>query len=123
MNPVPTKNHGLTVAASALHVINNTLTVTMTWSMIGSGALLERPRHLSVLLCAKMEALDRGVDFPVQDDLVCERCRQVFASLDVGADACRSLRGRTMPAALRKSIEKAMRASSGSIPARKSARK
>ena len=65
----------------------------------------------TVLLRAKMQALDRGVDFPVQDDLVCERCRQVFASLDVGADACRSLRGRTMPAALRKSIEKAMRAS------------
>ena len=75
------------------------------------------------LLRAKMEALDRGVDFPVQDDLVCERCRQVFASLDVGADACRSLRGRTMPAALRKSIEKAMRAGTGSIPARKAARK
>jgi len=75
------------------------------------------------LLRAKMEALDRGVDFPVQDDLVCERCRQVFASLDVGADACRSLRGRTMPAALRKSIEKAMRASTGNIPARKAARK
>lgn len=75
------------------------------------------------LLRAKMEALDRGVDFPVQDDLVCERCRQVFASLDVGADACRSLRGRTMPAALRKSIEKAMRAGTGDIPARKAARK
>lgn len=75
------------------------------------------------LLRAKMEALDRGVDFPVQDDLVCERCRQVFASLDVGADACRSLRGRTMPAALRKSIEKAMRAITGDIPARKAARK
>ena len=75
------------------------------------------------LLRAKMEALDRGVDFPVQVDLVCERCRQVFASLDVGADACRSLRGRTMPAALRKSIEKAMRAGPGGIPARKAARK
>jgi len=75
------------------------------------------------LLRAKMEALDRGVDFPVQDDLVCERCRQVFASLDVGADACRSLRGRTMPAALRKSIEKAIRAGTGDIPARKAARK
>lgn len=75
------------------------------------------------LLRAKMEALDRGVDFPVQDDLVCERCRQVFASLDVGADACRSLRGRTMPAALRKSIEKAMLAITGDIPVRKAARK
>ena len=60
------------------------------------------------LLRAKMEALDRGVDFPVQDELVCERCRQVFASLDVGADACRSLRGKDMPAALRRSIERAI---------------
>jgi RNA polymerase sigma-70 factor (ECF subfamily) len=71
------------------------------------------------LLRAKMEALDRGVDFPVQDELVCERCRQVFASLDVGADACRSLRGRTMPAQLRKSIEKAIRAGVDVPPARK----
>ncbi len=64
------------------------------------------------LLRAKMESLDRGVDFPVQDELVCERCRQVFASLDVGADACRSLRGKTMPAALRRSIERAIAAES-----------
>jgi RNA polymerase sigma-70 factor (ECF subfamily) len=62
------------------------------------------------LLRAKMESLDRGVDFPVQDELVCERCREVFASLDVGADACRSLRGTTMPATLRKRIEAAIRA-------------
>jgi hypothetical protein len=62
------------------------------------------------LLRAKMESLDRGVDFPVQDELVCERCRQVFASLDVGADACRSLRGTSMPAGLRKRIEQAIKA-------------
>lgn len=61
------------------------------------------------LLRAKMESLDRGVDFPVQDELVCERCRQVFASLDVGADACRSLRGTRMPAELRRRIEAVIR--------------
>jgi hypothetical protein len=60
------------------------------------------------LLRAKMDSLDRGVDFPVQDDLVCERCREVFASLDVGTDACRSLRGRTMPAGLRRRIKAAL---------------
>ncbi|MEI6473806.1 MAG: sigma-70 family RNA polymerase sigma factor [Planctomycetota bacterium] len=74
------------------------------------------------LLRAKMEALDRGVDFPVQDELVCERCRQVFASLDVGADACRSLRGKTMPAALRKSIERAIQAETKGRPVRKRVR-
>jgi hypothetical protein len=52
-----------------------------------------------LLLRAKMESLDCRVDFRVQDELVCERCREVFASLDVGADACRSLRGTMMPAA------------------------
>ncbi len=62
------------------------------------------------LLRAKMDALDRGVDFPVQDSLACERCREVFASLDVGADACRSLRGATMPATLRRRIEAVIRA-------------
>ncbi len=40
MNPVPTMNHGLTVAASVLHAINSTPTVTMTWRMMGNGALL-----------------------------------------------------------------------------------
>lgn len=41
------------------------------------------------LLRAKMEALDHGVPFPVQDELICDRCRNVFASLDLGFDACR----------------------------------
>ncbi len=61
------------------------------------------------LLRAKMEAMDNGVDFPVQDDVVCTRCRQVLKSLDVSADACRSLRGKTMPAGLRARIERALR--------------
>jgi hypothetical protein len=61
------------------------------------------------LLRAKMDSLDRGEDFPVQDELVCERCREVFASLDVGHDACRSLRGRTMPTRLRQDILRALR--------------
>lgn len=52
------------------------------------------------LLRAKMDALDRGVDFPLQGELVCERCRQVLTSLDVGSDACMSLRSNTLPAPL-----------------------
>jgi len=61
------------------------------------------------LLEAKMDSLDRGVPFPVQDELVCERCREVFASLDIGADACGSLRAPTMPAPVRKRIEQMIR--------------
>ena len=62
------------------------------------------------LLEAKMDSLDRGVPFPVQDELVCERCREVFASLDIGADACGSLRAAAMPAAVRARIERMIRA-------------
>lgn len=61
------------------------------------------------LLEAKMDSLDRGVPFPVQDELVCERCREVFASLDIGADACGSLRAATMPAPVRARIERMVR--------------
>jgi hypothetical protein len=70
------------------------------------------------LLRAKMDALDRGAEFPVQDALTCERCREVFASLDVGADACRSLRAATMPAALRRRIEAVIRAEGPLAPRR-----
>jgi RNA polymerase sigma-70 factor (ECF subfamily) len=69
------------------------------------------PRICMDLLRAKMDALDRGVPFPIQDELVCDRCRQVLASLDVGADACRALRTATMPAALRRRIRAALAAS------------
>lgn len=65
------------------------------------------------LLEAKMDSLDRGVPFPVQDDLVCERCREVFASLDIGADACGSLRTAAMPATLRVRIGKMIKAAQG----------
>ena len=40
MNPVPTRNQGLTVAARVVNTINITPTVTITWRMMGSGALL-----------------------------------------------------------------------------------
>ena len=54
------------------------------------------------LLKAKQEALDRGVPFPVQDSLVCERCQAVFATLDLGTDLCRRIGAGPLPPALRK---------------------
>lgn len=57
------------------------------------------------LLRAKMEALDHGVAFPVQDELICERCRNVFASLDLGFDACRhAAKDDALPAEIRKLV-------------------
>ncbi|MEZ6007793.1 MAG: RNA polymerase sigma factor [Planctomycetota bacterium] len=47
------------------------------------------------LLAAKQEALDRGTD--LAQPIVCERCREVFASLDFAHDACRRLGDEAMP--------------------------
>lgn len=41
------------------------------------------------LLNAKQEALDRGV--PFDSAVICDRCRSVFASLDLTQEICRSL--------------------------------
>jgi RNA polymerase sigma-70 factor (ECF subfamily) len=64
------------------------------------------------LLKAKQESLDRGVDFPVANDELCERCRSLFATLDLGRDACRHLSDGELPEELRELILREMRASS-----------
>ena len=46
------------------------------------------------LLTAKQDALDRGIDFPVPQSEVCERCQALFATLDLGVDMCQEV-GRT----------------------------
>ncbi len=53
------------------------------------------------LLAAKQEALDREVEFPVGGSEVCERCASLFATLDLGRDACREIGRGELPAALR----------------------
>lgn len=57
-----------------------------------------------VLLKAKQEALDRDARFPVPDEDLCERCRSVFGTLDLGRDVCRSLRAGEFPEPLRERI-------------------
>ena len=49
-------------------------------------------------------ALDRGVDFPVPQEELCERCRALFATLDLGRDTCRRLGQGELPAALRREL-------------------
>lgn len=56
------------------------------------------------LLKAKQDALDRGAPFPIQDSLICERCRAVFATLDVQHDLCRHLGQAPLPPEIRKLI-------------------
>jgi len=54
------------------------------------------------LLNAKQDALDRGV--PFNNEIICDRCRSVFASLDLTQQTCRELSQGAMPAGLRERL-------------------
>ena len=54
------------------------------------------------LLEAKQSALDRGVAF--DEKVICERCRSVFASLDLTQEVCRELAGGGVPAGVRERL-------------------
>jgi len=54
------------------------------------------------LLASKQEALDRGVAF--RDEVLCDRCRSVFASMDLARDVCRELGRGLMPSDLRQRV-------------------
>ena len=56
------------------------------------------------LLRAKQDALDRGVDFPVANALLCAHCRTVFAALDQDQALCQQLGRGPLPAVLRELI-------------------
>ncbi len=86
-------------------------------------AIMERPRvpkHEAVepvyerqvcldLLKAKLEAMDQERGFPVDQSVVCERCRSVFAELDLAQNTCAHLAEGTMPARVRELILRAIR--------------
>jgi len=56
------------------------------------------------LLQAKQQALDRNAPFPLGEGVVCERCRAMFATLDLGHDICRRLGQGPLPAKLRRNL-------------------
>ena len=56
------------------------------------------------LLWAKQEAMDRGVDFPIPPEHLCERCRSTFATLDLGSDLCLRMEPVEMPEAVKDAI-------------------
>lgn len=58
------------------------------------------------LLRAKQHALDAGVPMPGGDQVVCERCRAVFATLDFAQDVCRTLADGKLPESLQRQILK-----------------
>ena len=55
------------------------------------------------LLRSKQEALDRGVEFPA-DNVICERCRTVFETLDMTRNVCRDIFRGELPGALRRRL-------------------
>lgn len=57
------------------------------------------------LLRAKQDALDRGDPFPVRDEILCERCRAVFESMDFAKDACEQIAAGRIPARLRRELQ------------------
>lgn len=56
------------------------------------------------MLQAKQEALDRGVPLPVAESEICDRCRSVFATLDLSRDACRAIRSGQLPEEVRRAL-------------------
>ena len=62
------------------------------------------PRQVCLdLLAAKQSALDRGQPFPVEH-LICDRCKAVFAALDLGTDLCHRLGKGILPGKVRRQI-------------------
>lgn len=57
------------------------------------------------LLWAKQEALDRGASFPIPQEHMCERCRSVFASLDLADDVCHLIGDAKLPDEARRALE------------------
>jgi RNA polymerase sigma-70 factor (ECF subfamily) len=60
------------------------------------------------LLQAKQESLDRGVEMPNADAIICERCQAVFATLDLAKEACGTLAKIELPSRLRELLFRTM---------------
>ncbi len=62
------------------------------------------------LLRAKQDALDRGAAFPVSGEIICERCRSVFDTLDWVHDLCGQIVTDRLPARVRRRLSSAIEA-------------
>lgn len=60
------------------------------------------------LLKAKLDAMDHGRGFPFGQTVVCERCRSVFAELDLAQNTCARMADGQMPERVRKAVLKAV---------------
>ncbi len=75
------------------------------------------PRRVCLdLLNAKQEALDRGRGFPIGQEVICERCRAVFRTLDRTQDVCAALKVGKMPESVRRAMRAAASEGGGAAP-------
>jgi hypothetical protein len=56
------------------------------------------------LLQAKQESLDNQVDFEFPDQVICERCAEFFATMDLTQEICDDLSGGELPESLREQL-------------------
>lgn len=66
-------------------------------------------RQCADLLSAKLEAMARGVPFPIENERVCSRCRSTLDALDRTRDVCAAIPTRALPTALRQSVLEVLR--------------
>jgi hypothetical protein len=75
-----------------------------------SALAADHPRGVCLdLLRAKQEALDRGAPFPYSEQALCDRCRSLLATLDLGFDACHLLGRTALPDRLRALLDAEIR--------------
>lgn len=56
------------------------------------------------LLQAKQDSLDQGVGFEFPDHMVCERCAELFATMDLAQDICEDIARGELPEGLRRQV-------------------
>lgn len=67
----------------------------------------DHPRSVCLdLLRARQEAMDRDVPFPVPEDELCDRCRSLFATLELTRDVCVRLGRGELPPQVRRLLER-----------------
>jgi len=65
-------------------------------------------RECSDLLAAKLEAMARGADFPVENEHVCARCASALDALDRSAELCADLELPVLPDDLRERVTRTL---------------
>ena len=61
------------------------------------------------LLRAKQDTLDRGVPYEFPPGVLCERCGEFFATLDLTKDLCREIGAGELPPEVRRALSEALR--------------